>query len=120
MDEERTVASLRELVLRFRDARDWAQFHTPKDLAMGLGIEAAELAELFLWKQPDEIAAMLADARGKGRVADELADVLVYVLYLSSATGIDLSEALTAKMAKNAAKYPVEKARGSAKKYDEL
>lgn len=119
----RSQTSLEELqseVIRFRDEREWAQFHTPKNLAMGVGIEAAELGELFLWKTDAEIAAALADPSYRDRVADELADVQVYLLYLAHAAGIDLAAAVRTKMQRNAQKYPVDKARGTAKKYDEL
>ncbi len=115
-----TFEDLQREVLRFRDEREWARFHTPKNLAMGLGIEAGELAELFLWKDDPEIAGALADPAFREKVAHELADVQVFLLYLAHATGIALDDAVRAKMTLNAAKYPVEKARGNAKKYDEL
>ena len=115
-----TIDELQAEVVRFRDAREWARFHTPKNLAMGLGIEAGELAELFLWKSDEEIAAALSDPAYRARVAEELADVQVFLLFLSEATGIPLADAVRAKMTRNAEKYPVEKARGNAKKYDEL
>ena len=89
-------------VLRFRDDRDWRQFHTPKDLAISLSLEAAELLEVF------------------HRIREELADVLSYCVLMADVCGLDLDEILNAKVDKNAAKYPVEKARGSAAKYTEL
>jgi NTP pyrophosphatase (non-canonical NTP hydrolase) len=115
-----TIEELQAEVVRFRDAREWARFHTPKNLAMGLQIEAGELSELFLWKDDAEIAAKLADPEYRARVAEELADVQVFLLFLSEATGIPLADAVRAKMLRNGEKYPVEKARGNAKKYDEL
>lgn len=115
-----TLDELMRDVLRFRDEREWARFHTPKNLTMGLGIEAGELAELFLWKDDAEIAAALADPAYRERVAHELADVQVFLLLLAQATGIALDDAVRRKLALNAQKYPVDKARGSAKKYDEL
>ena len=115
-----TLEELQAEVVRFRDAREWARFHTPKNLAMGLGIEAGELAELFLWKDDTEIATALGDPGYRARVAEELADVQVFLLFLSEATGIPLADAVRTKMQRNAEKYPVEKARGNAKKYDEL
>ena len=115
-----SITDLQAEVVRFRDAREWARFHTPKNLAMGLGIEAGELAELFLWKDDAEIAAALADPAYRARVAEELADVQVFLLFLAEATGIPLGDAVRAKMKRNDEKYPVEKARGNAKKYDEL
>jgi len=101
-----------DLVRKFRDERDWAQFHNAKDLAAGLSIEAGELLEQFLWKQPKE-----ADP---AKVQAELADVLIFALLLAHEQKIDLTQAITQKLAENAAKYPVEKAKGRATKYDEL
>ena len=115
-----TLDELTREALRFRDEREWARFHTPKNLAMGLGIEAGELAELFLWKDDAEIAAALEDPAYREKVAHELADVQVFLLFLAEATGVALDEAVRRKMVLNAEKYPVEKARGTAKKYDEL
>ncbi|UJR83406.1 nucleotide pyrophosphohydrolase [Sandaracinus amylolyticus] len=115
-----TFDELAREALRFRDEREWGRFHTPKNLAMGLGIEAGELAELFLWKDDAEIAEALRDPAYREKVAHELADVQVYLLFLAHATGIALDDAVRAKMQLNAQKYPVEKARGNAKKYDEL
>lgn len=114
------LQELRDLVLRFRDERDWEQFHTPKELVSGLQIEAAELAELFLWRSPAEVEADLQDDAFCERMADELADIQTFLLYLAHAAQIDLGQALRKKVAKNAQKYPVEKARGSARKYDQL
>jgi NTP pyrophosphatase (non-canonical NTP hydrolase) len=105
--------------LRFRDARRWKQFHTPANLAKGLAVEAAELLEHFTWTR--DASEERAAARAKREaIADELADVTVFVIYLCAALEIDLAAAVRAKLAKNARKYPVAKARGSAKKYSEL
>jgi dCTP diphosphatase len=112
------LASLTAHVVAFRDERDWKQFHNAKDVSLSLLLEASELLELFQWKQADEIARV-ADA-SKDRVAEELADVLYYTLLLSHDLGIDVAEALRAKLEVNARKYPVDKARGSNKKYTEL
>ena len=102
-------------VLRFRDDRDWRQFHTPKDLAISLNLEAAELLELFQWSGTD------LECRDKrDRIREELADVLSYCVLMADVCGLDLDEILNAKVDQNAAKYPVEKARGSAAKYTEL
>lgn len=114
------LLELRDLVLRFRDERDWAQFHQPKDLAAGLQIEAAELAELFLWRTPAEVESDMQDEGFRQRLADELADVQTFLLYLSHAAQVDLGQAVRDKLVKNAQKYPVEKARGSSRKYDRL
>ena len=107
-------------VLRFRDEREWRQFHNPKDLAISITLEAAELLEQFQWKQPDEVEVLLADAASRQRVGEEMADVLILLISLADAAGIDLVAAAEAKLAENARKYPVNRARGSAKKYDQL
>lgn len=113
-----TISELQARIRRFRDERDWMQFHNHKDMAAALAIEAAELQELFLWKQGEEIEAV---AGGKSeKLRDELADVAVYLLELADNLGINLDEAIAAKLEKNALKYPVRKAKGSNAKYDEL
>jgi len=114
------LQELTERVLAFRDERNWKQFHSPKNLAMGLSIEAAELQELFLWKTPEEVADFLKSESGKTRAAEEIADIFIYLLYLAQACEVDLPEALIHKLAHNAEKYPVEKSYGSARKYNEL
>lgn len=106
------ITTLQKEALAFRDARDWAQFHNAKDLAAGLSIEASELLECFLWKD-----AKSADPE---KVREELADVLVYALILAHEAKIDIASAIREKLAKNALKYPVDKARGRADKYDRL
>lgn len=115
---ETTVAALQAEALRFRDARDWAQFHKAKDLAVGLAVEAGELLELFLWKSEAETEAARTDPAARERVGEELADVLMFVLYLAHERGVDLPAAFHDKLRKNAAKYPVERFKGSARKYD--
>jgi dCTP diphosphatase len=110
--------ALRAQILAFRDERDWDQFHQPKELAIALSIEASELLEHFLWKTPAEVEQRIASK--KEEIADELADVAVYLIELADKVGVDLTEAIPRKLAKNAIKYPVEKARGSNKKYTEL
>lgn len=102
-------------VLSFRDDRNWKQFHTPKDLAISLSLEAAELLECFQWSARD-----LECADKKAEIAEELADVLSYTILMADACGLDLDEILNVKMEKNARKYPVDKAYGSSKKYSEL
>ena len=106
------IQQLTEILRRFRDERDWAQFHNAKDLAMALNIEAAELLEVFLWKAPEQ-----ADV---GSVKEELADVITFALLLADKYELDVKEIVLEKMEKNARKYPVEKSKGSAKKYTEL
>ena len=100
---------------QFRDERDWGQFHDSKNLALALSIEAAELNELFLWKKEDE-----AEQVDKVRLREELADVFAYGIMLAGRHGLDVPEIVKDKIAKNAEKYPVEKAKGSSAKYEEL
>ena len=102
-------------VVKFRDDRNWRQFHTPKDLAISLSLEAAEVLELFQWSGTD---LECADKRDKLR--DELADVLSYCILMADVCGLDLDEIMNEKVSRNETKYPVEKARGSAAKYTEL
>jgi dCTP diphosphatase len=115
-----TLADLVAAVRRFRDDRDWAQFHTPKNLAAATAIEAAELQERFLWKTDAEVDQDLADPAKLPLVADEIADVVMFAMLLADRLGIDLAEAIPAKLAANEQKYPVNLARGNARKYTEL
>ena len=114
------LADLAAAVARFRDEREWAQFHTPKNLAAAIAIESAELQELFLWKTDAEIDRDLAEPARRSAAADEIADVVMFAMLLADRLGIDLAGAITAKLAANAEKYPVHLARGSARKYTEL
>ena len=107
-------------IVKFRDERDWKQFHTPKDLAAAIAIESAELQERFLWKSNAEITADLADPAKRKKVVEELADVLIFTLLLADGLEVPVEEAIRQKLAANALKYPVAKSKGSAKKYDEL
>ena len=115
---QETLAQLTDIVLRFREERDWAQFHTPKELAISLVVEAAELLELMQWKQGALLEAQIRRKRGK--IADELADCLHSILLMASDLRIDLGKAFVAKMAKTGRKYPVSRAKGRPDKYDEL
>ena len=112
------IKRLTRAILRFRDERDWKQFHNPKDVAISLALEAAELLEHFQWKTPAQIKAHLKAE--KENVADELADVLYWVLVLSHDLGIDPARAVEKKLVKNARKYPVAKSRGRITKYNRL
>lgn len=112
--------SLVERLIAFRDARDWKRFHSLKDLMLSLNLEASEILELAQWKKDDEVEALIGDPAFTGKLADEAADVFIYLLLICERAGIDLIAAAEAKIDKNAAKYPVEKARGNAKKYTEL
>jgi dCTP diphosphatase len=107
-----------KLILEFRDERDWAQFHTPKDMAISLLLEASEFLEHFQWKNETEVAEHITSK--KSDVADELADVLYWVLLIAHDLDINLDEALSSKMVKNRVKYPIDKARGRHLKYTEL
>jgi dCTP diphosphatase len=111
------LSSLTATLLAFRDARDWKQFHNPKDQALSLMLEAAELLELHQWKNGEALDAHLDQHREA--VGDELADVLGWVLLIAADRGIDLARAFEHKMRKNIAKYPADRVRGSAKKYTE-
>ena len=113
-----TLADLTAMVLRFRDDRDWRQFHTPKDVALSLVLEATELLEITQWRNGPALDEHLRAERE--HVGQELADVLGWVLIFAHDQGIDLPAAFAAKLAHNAEKYPVEHARGVATKYTEL
>jgi len=104
----------------FRDARDWQQFHTLRNLITSLNLEAAELLELTQWKSDAEVEALPADPHAAEALRDECADILLYLLLIADTAGIDLAAAAHAKLAKNAEKYPVDKAKGSRAKYTEL
>jgi len=111
-DSATTIDELKHLVQRFAAARDWEQFHTPKNLAMALACEVAEILEHFLWVEGAASRRVVDDPKKREAVADELADSLALLLNLSLATGIDLADATRAKLIKNEAKYPAEKYRG--------
>jgi NTP pyrophosphatase (non-canonical NTP hydrolase) len=105
---------------RFRDARDWSQFHTPKNLAAAIAIEAAELQERFLWKTDKEVDRDLKDAAKRDAVVEEVADILLFALLLADRLDIDVGTAIADKLVANERKYPVALARGNARKYTEL
>ena len=101
--------------LAFREERDWAQFHNPKDLALSISLEAAELLEVFQWSGTDlEVSAK------SGRVKEELADVAIYCIYLADKLGVNLADIISDKVDANREKYPIEKSRGNSRKYTEL
>lgn len=104
-----------EELLQFRNDRDWEQFHDSKNLALAISIEAAELNELFLWKKDDEVENVNHD-----KLKEELADVLSFTFLLAEKHNLNIFDIVSEKIKKNALKYPVEKAKGTAKKYDEL
>jgi NTP pyrophosphatase (non-canonical NTP hydrolase) len=103
------------LLEKFRDERDWGQFHDSKNLALALSIEAAELNELFLWKKESE-----SEAVDRERLREELADVFAYAIMLAGRHGLDVSEIVKEKIVKNALKYPVEQSKGRSNKYKDL
>jgi NTP pyrophosphatase (non-canonical NTP hydrolase) len=111
-----TLDDLAHELRRFAAERDWEQFHTPKNLAISLAVEAGELLEHFQWGSDADIAARLRSPDGRDAVAEELADVLIYLVRLADVAGIDLLEAASAKLAANAARYPADEVRGSSAK----
>lgn len=106
-------------LLEFRRKRNWEQFHKPKDLAIALSVEAAELMELFQWKSEEDIVAMIR-GESKHRIEEEVADVAIVLSYLCHDLGIDLEVVVRSKLQKNEAKYPIMKAYGNSKKHSEL
>jgi NTP pyrophosphatase (non-canonical NTP hydrolase) len=116
-DVTTTIAALKDEVKRFCEARDWDQYHNAKDLAIGVSTEAGELLDLFRFKSPKEVEAMFQAGDEREEIEDEMADVLFFLLRMAQMNYIDFSGAFQRKMAKNEGKYPVEKSRGSNKKY---
>lgn len=114
------IARLTAAQDKFAQDRDWEQFHSPKNLVMALTGEVGELTEIFQWMTEADSKNAGVNPATSQAVRDELADVLLYLVRLSSALGVDLNEAVSQKLEKNSKKYPVEKAKGSSKKYDEL
>ncbi|MBN8676648.1 MAG: nucleotide pyrophosphohydrolase [Chitinophagales bacterium] len=106
------IYEITDALLRFRDERDWEQFHNSKDLALAISIEAAELNEIFLWKQAEDVDLTA--------LREELADVFSFCLLLAHKHGLDVREIILEKIAKNTRKYPIDKSKGTAKKYDRL
>ena len=109
------VQELIDLLVQFRDERDWGQFHDSKNLALALSIEAAELNELFLWKKDSE-----SEQIDRDRLKEELADVFAYALMLAEKNGLSVSEIVKEKILKNAQKYPVEESKGTSAKYKKI
>lgn len=114
------IQDLTQRLRRFRDERDWAQFHTLRHLIVSLNLEAGELLELTQWKSDAEVAALPLDPANREALADECADVLLYLLLLADKAGLDLHQAALHKLEKNAQKYPVALCKGSRAKYTEL
>jgi NTP pyrophosphatase (non-canonical NTP hydrolase) len=107
-----SITKLTNTIIKFRDQRDWKQFHNPKDLALAISIEASELNELFLWKHHSEY--------DRKRLAEELADVLIYSLLLAHEANLSVEEIINSKIRKNKKRYPMRTSKGSAKKYNEV
>jgi NTP pyrophosphatase (non-canonical NTP hydrolase) len=106
-----SISALQQMIIKFRDERDWKQFHNAKDVATSISIEASELLELFLWKKSEDV--------NRERLAEELADVLIGGLLLAFDQDLNVGQIIADKICKNAEKYPADKVRGKAKKYDE-
>ncbi len=109
------INELQKLIIQFRDNRDWKQFHKIKDLLIALNIEVSELQELFLWKSDPEIEAV-----NREKIEEEIADIFIYLTYICNEYDVDLEEIVKRKIIKNNQKYPIEKSKGSNKKYNEL
>ena len=120
MQQHPNHEELTRRLIAFRDARDWRQFHSLKDLILSLNLEAAELLELTQWQASDAFEAAAGDDVVRERIAEECADVFLYLLLICERTGIDLPAAAAGKITQNERKYPVEKSKGSATKYDLL
>lgn len=114
------INTVKELLLQFRDERNWQQFHTLKNLIISLNLEAAELLELTQWKTDEELASLKSNGEFRQALKDECADVFLYLLLIADNAGINLIEAAHEKLKKNAVRYPVDRAYGSARKYTEL
>ena len=112
MDDTTTVAALRRAVHDFVDARDWYQHHTPKNLAMSIAIETAELMEHFQWYTPAEAEVRIGDPTLRHEIGEELADILLYCLSFANATGIEIADVVKAKMERNESRFPVQRVRG--------
>ena len=118
MDNKTTIEELKELVANFCKARDWDQFHNPKELAIGISTEANELLQLFRFKNDDDMKIMMSTEK-RNDIEEELSDVLYFILRFAQMNNIDLSSALINKIEKNNKKYPVDKVKGCNKKYNE-
>ncbi|WP_449463013.1 nucleotide pyrophosphohydrolase [Tardisphaera miroshnichenkoae] len=118
-DAQVTVDGLKEAVKKFCDERDWGKFHTPKELAVGIVTESAELLQMFRFKSDEQVREMLQDQKRREQIGDELADALYFLLRFADVAGLGLSECLSSKLKKDAERYPADKLRGSNRRYDE-
>ncbi len=119
-DRKTSIYQVKQLIQDFVDERDWRKYHNPKDLAISIAIEAAELMELFQWVSEREVGTMLEDAERFTRLEEELADIIMLCFNLASVLNVDVAEAVTRKVEKNRAKYPVDLVKGNYKKYTQL
>lgn len=119
-DSNTTLAQLKEITAGFARERDWEQFHAPKNLSMAIAAEAAELMEHFLWVSTQESSELCANPDKRGKIEEELADVIILSLQFANMAKIDVAGAIEAKIGKNTAKYPIAKAKGRSEKYTEL
>ena len=106
------IADITNKLIEFRDERDWLQFHNPKDIALAISVEAGELLELFLWKQPEEV--------DQEKIKEELADVFAFAFLLANKYELDIKQIVLNKIKQNGEKYPIDKSKGTAKKYNEF
>jgi len=120
MDKDTSIQDVKNYVKKFCEDRDWNQFHSPKELAIGLITEASEVLEHFRFKSEKEMKAFFKDPKKREDIEDEMADVLYFLFRLAQMYDVDLSEAFKRKMAKNEKNYPIEKSKGSNKKYTEI
>ena len=120
MPKDLPTFELQSRLREFATSREWGRFHTPKNLAMALAAEAGEMLELFQWLTPEESYQLGSDPLNQPRVAAELADILIYALRLADVLGVDLADAVSAKIDLNETRYPIEQARGSARKYSDM
>lgn len=120
MDQTVTIEELKRLIVKFRDDREWKKYHTPKDLAISISVEANELLEIFQWKTNEEVEILLKNKENFEKVIEELADVTTYCLNMADIIGVDLSDAVKKKVKQNSEKYPIEKIKGNYRKYTEL
>lgn len=120
MDQSTKIQDLKDVIRDFCQARNWGEYHSPKDLAIGASTESAELLELFRFLSEQESLDLLEDKKSREKISDEIADVLFFLLRFSEKYDFDLAQCFFDKMKKNAQKYPVSKSKGSNKKYTEL
>lgn len=120
MDDKTTISELKEIVQKYCEERDWDQYHSPKELVIGVVTEAVKLLEPFRFKTEKEMAEMLKDSTMRDELSEEMADTFYFILRFAQKNDFDLSDAFFKKMEKNRKKYPVNKFKGSNKKYDEV